>query len=76
MWGTLWCFLTEVTERNYQMSAYDLPVLQNQNIGEQDRARFERDGFLVVENFLSPERVDALRGRFEPLFAGRFDTGM
>ena len=74
MWGTLWCFLTEFTERNYQMSAYDLPVLQN--IGEQDRARFERDGFLVVENFLSPERVDALRGRFEPLFAGRFDTGI
>lgn len=56
------------------MSAYDLSNLRS--IDREDRARFERDGFLVVEKVLTRERVEALRARFEPLFAGRFDTGV
>jgi ectoine hydroxylase-related dioxygenase (phytanoyl-CoA dioxygenase family) len=53
---------------------YDLPVL-----GGLDRAaieRFGRDGFVIVERFLSAERIEALRERFPRLFAGKFDTGV
>jgi len=45
-------------------------------IGPPDVARFRRDGFLVVENVLAPDRVEALRDAFPRLFAGRFDTGV
>jgi ectoine hydroxylase-related dioxygenase (phytanoyl-CoA dioxygenase family) len=37
---------------------------------------FERDGFLLVEELVDAETVDALRGRFEPLFAGRYESGI
>ena len=38
---------------------------------------FERDGFVVVpEGFIDDETVAELRERFEPLFAGRYDTGI
>jgi ectoine hydroxylase-related dioxygenase (phytanoyl-CoA dioxygenase family) len=57
------------------MAAYDLPVLAAA-LGEAEIARFRREGFLVVERILSPERIEALRGRFPLLFAGRFDTGI
>lgn len=56
------------------MAAFDLPRLAD--IGEDEIARFRRDGFLVVERILSEERVAALRDRFPLLFAGRFDTGV
>ncbi len=40
-------------------------------------AAFERDGFVVVEEgFIDDETVEALRERFEPLFDGRYDTGI
>jgi len=39
--------------------------------------RFNRDGFLVVEEgFVDAEAVALLRERFEPLFAGRYETGI
>ena len=42
-----------------------------------DQARsFDRDGFLVLERFIDPAWADALARRFEPLFAGRFETGL
>src|SRR3546814_20406268 len=56
------------------MAAFDLPRLAA--IGEDEIVRFRRDGFLVVERILSEERIAALRERFTPLFAGRFDTGV
>jgi len=42
-----------------------------------DQARsFDRDGFLILERLIDPAWADALAGRFEPLFAGRFETGL
>jgi ectoine hydroxylase-related dioxygenase (phytanoyl-CoA dioxygenase family) len=43
---------------------------------EQQRA-FEQDGFLIVEEgYLDLESVDALRERFDRLFAGDYETGI
>ena len=42
----------------------------------EQRATFARDGFLIVENVLDDETVAAAAARFEPLFAGTFETGM
>jgi ectoine hydroxylase-related dioxygenase (phytanoyl-CoA dioxygenase family) len=44
---------------------------------DEQRESFARDGFVVVpEGFVDGEGVDALRERFEPLFAGRYETGI
>jgi ectoine hydroxylase-related dioxygenase (phytanoyl-CoA dioxygenase family) len=56
------------------MSAYDLPRLRQ--LTASDVEGFRRDGFLVVEGLLSEARINALRGRFPKLFAGKFDTGV
>jgi phytanoyl-CoA hydroxylase len=48
-------------------------------LGELDdsaRARFQRDGFLIVESFLNEQQIAALRDSFPKLFAGKFDTGI
>ena len=37
---------------------------------------FDRDGFVIVENALDKSAVAAARDRFEPLFAGEFETGL
>jgi Phytanoyl-CoA dioxygenase (PhyH) len=38
---------------------------------------FRRDGFVVVdEGFIDDETVERLQQRFEPLFAGRYETGI
>ena len=38
---------------------------------------FERDGFLIVEEALVPERaLDLLRERYERLFDGEYETGI
>lgn len=38
---------------------------------------FQRDGFVVVEEgFVDDETVELLGERFEPLFAGRYETGI
>lgn len=39
-------------------------------------SRFREDGFLIVENLLDGDLVEALRSRFPLLFAGKFDTGI
>ena len=39
-------------------------------------AAFECDGFVVVEGFVDAQAVEELRGRFEPIFAGRYETGI
>ena len=56
------------------MAAFDLPRLAA--LGEDDFARFRRDGVPVVERILPEERTAAMRGRFPLLFAGRFDSGI
>ncbi|MBB3890634.1 hypothetical protein GGQ61_001351 [Phenylobacterium haematophilum] len=38
--------------------------------------QFREEGFLAVENVLPMTAVEQLRSRFEPLFAGDFDTGV
>lgn len=38
--------------------------------------RFQADGFAIVDDLLSAERIAALHERFEALFAGRFETGV
>ncbi len=39
--------------------------------------RFNRDGFIVLEEgFVDADTVAPLRERFEPLFAGRYETGI
>ncbi len=41
------------------------------------RDAFERDGFVIVEEgFVDDDTVAALRERFEPLFNGRYETGI
>ena len=37
---------------------------------------FARDGFVIVRNVLDDDTIAAARGRFAPLFAGEFDTGI
>ena len=39
-------------------------------------AAFERDGFVVIHDVLTPSEVAAARERFEPLFSGKFQTGL
>ena len=38
--------------------------------------RFGRDGFVVVENVIDGPTIEKARGRFEPLFSGKFETGL
>jgi len=38
--------------------------------------QFARDGFVIVDGLIDNDTVAALRGRFEPLFAGRYATGI
>lgn len=37
---------------------------------------FARDGFVIIEGALSQAQVEAARTRFEPLFSGKFQTGL
>jgi phytanoyl-CoA hydroxylase len=56
------------------MASFDLPLPAR--IGAPEIERFRRDGFVVVERFLSADRIAALRESFPKLFAGNFDTGI
>jgi ectoine hydroxylase-related dioxygenase (phytanoyl-CoA dioxygenase family) len=38
--------------------------------------QFDRDGFVIVERFVDEQAVELLRSRFEPLFAGSYETGI
>ena len=46
------------------------------NLSSKDIGAFERDGFLIIENVLTRDQVSAARARFQPLFAGEFETGL
>jgi len=56
------------------MASFDLPVLDD--LRESDLVFLRKNGFTVVEQLLSPERIEALRESFPKLFSGKFDTGV
>jgi ectoine hydroxylase-related dioxygenase (phytanoyl-CoA dioxygenase family) len=39
-------------------------------------AAFRRDGFLIVEGFITGAEIEALRGRFARVFEGEYETGV
>ena len=39
-------------------------------------AQFQRDGYLVLKDFIPLPLAITLRDRFDKLFAGEFDTGI
>ena len=39
-------------------------------------AAFDRDGFVIVRDVLDPGAIARARSRFEPLFQGKFETGL
>lgn len=43
---------------------------------QEQRASFDRDGFVVVPRIVPPATAAQLRERFEPLFRGEFETGL
>lgn len=45
-------------------------------ITEQQQSQFDRDGFVIINDFLTPQSRLAAAGRFEKLFAGEFETGI
>lgn len=48
----------------------------NINLTKHHIETFHRDGFIIVENVLDGAEIDAASARFEPLFSGRFETGL
>jgi len=54
----------------------DMPTQTRPLLTTQQIDQFHQDGFLVVENLLSPELVERVISRFDPLFSGEFETGV
>lgn len=52
------------------------PTPNQAQLQAQRQAQFEKDGFVIVPDFLDAEFVAAARSRFEKLFAGEFETGI
>jgi ectoine hydroxylase-related dioxygenase (phytanoyl-CoA dioxygenase family) len=46
------------------------------NLTEKRFHDFQRDGFVVVESILAADEIERTRARFEPLFSGKFETGL
>jgi len=46
------------------------------SITQDHGSRFNRDGFVTVDNVLDQATIEAARGRFEPMFSGKFQTGL
>ncbi len=38
-------------------------------------ARFQEDGFLILERFIDPAEAAKVAARYEDMFRGRFETG-
>src|SRR5215475_10136937 len=51
-------------------------MTQPSSLTEEQKRRFEADGFLILERFIDSAAVERLRARFEPLFKGEFETGL
>ncbi|CAN5312083.1 hypothetical protein BH10PSE7_BH10PSE7_21230 [soil metagenome] len=50
-----------------------MPEIQ---IGPSDIDGFNRDGFVIVPDVLTAGEIEKARARFEPLFSGKFETGL
>ena len=50
-------------------------ITGNVALSEGHIARFDRDGFVIIDSLVSPEQVDGLRDRFDRLFRGEFENG-
>src|SRR3954454_19886204 len=69
-----YAIVASVQVRALLMASFDLPVLDD--LRESDLAFLRKNGFTVVEQLLSPERIEALRESFPKLSSGKFDTGV
>ena len=38
--------------------------------------KFNRDGFIILDEFINRNFIENLKSRFEPLFKGKFETGI
>ena len=45
-------------------------------LANQDKKRFDNDGFLIVENLIDRESIPRLHQAFTDLFCGKFETGV
>lgn len=45
-------------------------------LGNQDKKRFESDGFLIVDNLIDRGSIPTLHRAFSDLFRGKFETGV
>jgi ectoine hydroxylase-related dioxygenase (phytanoyl-CoA dioxygenase family) len=43
---------------------------------DEQRRRFEEDGFLILDRFIAESEAARVAARFEPLFRGAFETGL
>ena len=57
-------------ERDSGATVSDVPV------GEDERARFERDGHVAFDRLIDPAAIPPLHAAFERLFSGRFESGI
>ena len=53
------------------VASYDSAML-----ADQQRQDFDRDGYVVAGQLIERGTVDALRERFDRVFAGEFETGV
>lgn len=53
-----------------------MPTIAQPILSPEHITQFHRDGFLVVEEVLPLALVERLIARFDPMFAGEFDTGV
>jgi ectoine hydroxylase-related dioxygenase (phytanoyl-CoA dioxygenase family) len=47
-----------------------------ERLADDQVAAFRRDGFLIVEGFITGAEIEALRGRFARVFEGEYETGV
>ena len=46
------------------------------NLSQEDIKKFKTDGYLIIENFIDSHFVAKIKARFNPIFKGRFETGI
>jgi ectoine hydroxylase-related dioxygenase (phytanoyl-CoA dioxygenase family) len=51
-------------------------LLSKMNLSAHDKARFEEDGYLVVDELINPQKLSVLHQSFDDLFSGIFETGV
>lgn len=74
--GTTTAVPTSSSSSPASMAATPQPPRSKPFFTATQRARFEEDGFVVVERLIDPTVAHAIRNRFPLLFRGEFDTGV